>query len=206
MTMNAIENENKVIQQKLDLLNPPSSSSSSENEVQDEASKNDKNNDNDDFDLDGDWGDDDDENDELIQANKKRQEEKEKLAQEVARASGKNTDSMLLENVKIEGVDDGVLGQKWVEGMLASVGLWPPVEKVMEVLGGGKGGGVEQKELNVWIEENKAVRRNVCMTLARLNSQILNTHPELGKIVFILMLCACGIFIIIPVFVDYSIK
>ena len=178
MTMASMEKENQIIQQKIDALKPK------KDEEQKNSTNNDKDgkvdvddDDNGEFDLDGDWGDDeDDEEDENIRANKKRQEEKEKLAQEVARASGKNTNSML-ENVKVEGVDDGVLGQKWVERTLGIVGCWPPVVKseFVDVVNGGR-----KRDLGEWMNENKAVRRNVCMTMGRLYSNSLNTHPELG--------------------------
>jgi len=113
--------------------------------------------------LDGAWGD-EDEDDDNVKANKKRQEEKEKLAEEVARASGKSDHMSIMKNVKVEGIDEGVLGQKWVENTLAGTGNWPP-----------KSGLSALDDL----DSNPALRRNLCMTMGRIHSQFLNTNPEL---------------------------
>ena len=98
------------------------------------------------FDLDdgGAWADDDDDNaqddsndddDETANDNEKSEKElalqkakaaekeKERLAKQLAEATGKADQA---ENVKMEGIDDGVLGQKWVETRLQEKGQWPP--------------------------------------------------------------------------------
>ncbi|GFH57075.1 hypothetical protein CTEN210_13551 [Chaetoceros tenuissimus] len=126
-----------------------------------------------DFNFDDDGWADDDENEDAAAA-KAAKEEKEKLAKQVAAASGKDE---IAKNIKIEGVDDGVLGQAWVEKSLQKMGQWPPKFGDSCTIGNmtfslkGKG--------TVSALEHPAVRRNLCMTLGRLNAQALNTHPEL---------------------------
>jgi curved DNA-binding protein CbpA len=124
----------------------------------------------DDFDMDdGGWADDDDE-DEAAKAHKAKQEEKEKLAKEVAAASGQE---QMAKMVKLEGVDDGVLGQTWVETTLKGTKL----SNMTFVTKAGK---------SVSALDHPAIRRNLCMTLGRLNAQKLNTHPELRKYILCL--------------------
>ena len=130
------------------------------------------------FDMDeGGWADDGDESED-IKASKVKKEEESQLAKEVARASGKDQSA---KHVKIEGVDEGVLGQQWVENTLAGIGHWPPtlgsaLEKSTFSLKGGHA---------VSALSHPAVRRNLCMTMGRLNAQKLNTHPELSKSVLL---------------------
>ena len=163
MTENVMAKEEELKQKRLDYLNPNRASSSSSNGKSDTK----KNNEVGDFDLDGAWGDDEeDEDDDNVKANKARQEEKERLKKEVDAASGKSDD--MIKHVRIEGVDDGVLGQKWVEKELSKIGQWPPkasthLDKLDE------------------LETNNAIRRNLCMTMGRLNATSLNTNPELRK-------------------------
>lgn len=127
------------------------------------------------FDMDGGgWADDDDE-DEASKVHKAKQEEKERLAKEVAAASGQEN---LVKLIKLEGIDDGVLGQNWVERTLTALGQWPPSfegSKLANMKFMDKSGKF------VSALDHPAVRRNLCMTLGRLNSQKLNTHPELSK-------------------------
>ncbi len=130
----------------------------------------------DDFDLDLDdgWAD-DGEDDAAVKAAKAKKEEREKLAKEVAVASGKDE---VAKNIKIEGLDEGVLGQAWVERTLESIGQWPPkFDDSCDV----KNMTFAQGKNIVPVLENRAARRNLCMTLGRLNALKLNTHPELRK-------------------------
>jgi len=128
------------------------------------------------FDLDNDddgWAD-EDEDDEAAKIARERQAEKEKLAKQVAAASGKD---QIAKNIKIEGIDDGVLGQEWVERTLKTLGQWPP--KFGDTCNVGKMTFYEKGKGAVSALEHRAVRRNLCMTLGRLNAQELNSHPEL---------------------------
>jgi hypothetical protein len=123
----------------------------------------------------------DDEDDDATKAAKAKQAEKEKLAKQVAEASGKD---QIAKNIKIEGLDDGVLGQVWVEKTLENAGQWPPkfgkscsISKTTFAQKGSKHA--------VSVLEHRAARRNLCMTLGRLNSQKLNSHSELSKLIYV---------------------
>jgi len=123
----------------------------------------------------------DDEDDDATKAAKAKQAEKEKLAKQVAEASGKD---QIAKNIKIEGLDDGVLGQVWVEKTLENAGQWPPkfgkscsISKMTFAQKGSKHA--------VSVLEHRAARRNLCMTLGRLNSQKLNSHSELSKLIYV---------------------
>ena len=129
----------------------------------------------DDLMMDGDWADDDEEDvDEdtkrRAELGRKAEEEKAQHAKSLAAATGK------IANVKLEGLDDGVLGQKWVEETLAKAGKWPPELGILD----GKTF-KNEKGRTVAPLDNRAVRRNLCMTMGRLNSVMLNTHPDLRK-------------------------
>jgi len=131
-----------------------------------------------DFESDGDddgWANDDD-GDEASKAAKAKQAEKEKLAKEVAEASGTE---QIAKNIKMEGVDDGVLGQEWVEKTLSAMGQWPPnFDKSCAV---GNMTFAQKGKGAVPALEHSAVRRNLCMTLGRLNAIQLNSNEELRK-------------------------
>jgi hypothetical protein len=74
----------------------------------------------------------------------------------------------------IEGVDEGVLGQEWVEKTLGKAKAWPPAD-----IGLLKDAKFDYKGKMVSAVDHPALRRNLCMTVGRLNSSMLNTHPEL---------------------------
>lgn len=115
LTNQALEKEEEVKQKRREYLNPNAyASNASDGSAGASGTKSDNSDIG--FDLDGDWG--DEEEDDNVKANKARQEEKERLAKEVAAASGK-TDNSMVKNIKIEGIDDGVLGQRWVEKTLS---------------------------------------------------------------------------------------
>lgn len=124
------------------------------------------------------WADSDDE-DEAAQKAKKADEEKELQRKQLAAATGKleKTKEEILK-VKFEDMDEGVLGQKWVENVLQSdAKAWPPTMPGLK------------DQRNYFEDENgkkvedpldsPAVRRNLCMLMGRLYSQVLNTHPDL---------------------------
>ena len=127
------------------------------------------------FDLDGTggWADDDDEDDEAAKEAalkaKELEEQQKKERQQLAAAQGTET-------VLLEGIDDGVIGQEWVERTLAKEGKWPP-----ESLGFLEGQTFDCNGKKVTAMEHDAIRRNLCMTMGRLNSIILNGHSELCK-------------------------
>ena len=127
------------------------------------------------FDLDEDgWADEDDEEDEEAKRKAKLAkdaEEQEKLTREdLQKASGKKARPML------EGFDDGVIGQKWVETTLASVKAWPPKD-----LGFFGERTFEYDGKQVSPLDHPGLRRNICMITGRLHSIVLNSHPELCK-------------------------
>lgn len=114
------------------------------------------------MDLSGDWGDDnDDEQDEVARAKIEaaKKEELEQLRHRVALAQATGTVDLKL--IKLEDVDDGVLGQKWVLNVLKETGSWPP------------------KDVSPDLFKSDAATKNLVMLLGRLNSQVLNNHPQL---------------------------
>eukprot|EP00526_Cylindrotheca_closterium_P013229 CAMPEP_0113617572 /NCGR_PEP_ID=MMETSP0017_2-20120614/8853_1 /TAXON_ID=2856 /ORGANISM="Cylindrotheca closterium" /LENGTH=537 /DNA_ID=CAMNT_0000526979 /DNA_START=70 /DNA_END=1683 /DNA_ORIENTATION=+ /assembly_acc=CAM_ASM_000147 len=122
-----------------------------------------------DFDDEGwaDEGDMDDESKRKLELEKKAEEQKKKDREHLDKATGKA-------KVLLEGIDDGVIGQKWVEDTLASKGVWPP--KDLRFLGGEK---FDYNGKKVSALEHPGLRRNICMMMGRINSMMLNTHPEL---------------------------
>lgn len=123
------------------------------------------------FDLDdGVWDEDEGDDDEAKAAAAKARKEEEikaDAAKQLAAATGKLS-------VKLEGIDEGVLGQKWVETTLAQGKRWPPQD--LRFL---KNATFEYKGKNLSAMDHPAVRRNLCMTMGRLNSILLNSHPDL---------------------------
>eukprot|EP00571_Detonula_confervacea_P016944 CAMPEP_0172303894 /NCGR_PEP_ID=MMETSP1058-20130122/5399_1 /TAXON_ID=83371 /ORGANISM="Detonula confervacea, Strain CCMP 353" /LENGTH=582 /DNA_ID=CAMNT_0013014931 /DNA_START=26 /DNA_END=1774 /DNA_ORIENTATION=- len=116
----------------------------------------------------------DDEDDPAAAAAKKAQEEKDKEAKRLAKATGK--DKTDLSKVKLEGVDEGVLGQEWVVANLTKMGAWPPPSMNDTI--------VKDKKFSVDGNivgplDHPGVRRALIMTMGRLNAKQLNTHPEL---------------------------
>ncbi|KAL3785069.1 hypothetical protein HJC23_001447 [Cyclotella cryptica] len=103
---------------------------------------------------DGGWAEEDD--DPATTAAKKAAEQKEKEAKQLAAATGKEDVTKL----KLEGIDDGVLGAEWVERQCAAMKCWPPPQFQGDLTDG-------------------AVKRNLLMTMGRLHAKQLNNHPEL---------------------------
>lgn len=74
----------------------------------------------------------------------------------------------------LEGIDEGVIGQKWVESTLKEKGFWPPSE--LSFINDKK---FEYEGAQVNALDHPGLRRNLCCTLGRLHSSVLNSHPEL---------------------------
>ena len=133
-------------------------------------------------DDDGGWADEgegegDDAADALAAA-KKAEEEKERMRKQLAEATGKVS---IAEKIKIEGVDEGALGQNWVEATLGTRGQWPPA--LNDKIASQKFPLKDEKGNVTKVVpplEHPGIRRNLCMTAGRLNSTFLNTHKELG--------------------------
>ena len=137
------------------------------------------------FDVDDEgWADEDDMDDESkrkLELEKKAEEQKKKDLEQLNKATGKF-------KILLEGIDAGVIGQQWVEKTLASNGAWPP--KDLRFLSGEK---FDYNGKMVSALEHPGLRRNICMMMGRINSLMLNTHPELckfiGMMAFFLLPC-----------------
>lgn len=104
----------------------------------------------------GGWADDDEEETEDDKRLRQQAEEKKKS------------------EVVLEGLDDNVVGQEWVERTLQANGEWPPRE-----FGCLKGQTFDWRGTPLPPLEHPVLRRMLCMLSGRLNSQMLNSHPEL---------------------------
>lgn len=124
---------------------------------------------NDPFNLDDEGWADDDDDDEKAKAAAKAEEEKKKEREQLQKAVGK-------QKVKLEGIDEGVIGQNWVENILGNAGVWPPKD-----LGLLKGKSFEYNGKKVSALDHPGLRRNLCMITGRLHSILLNSHPDLCK-------------------------
>jgi hypothetical protein len=118
------------------------------------------------------WADDDD--DEMDEESKRKaqlaklaDDQKKKDQEQLKKATGKM-------KVLLEGIDAGVIGQAWVENTLSSKGAWPP--KDLSFLKDDK---FDYNGERVPALDHPGLRRNLCMMMGRLNSMMLNTHPEL---------------------------
>jgi len=128
----------------------------------------------------GGWGDDDDEEEDgdsinKIKAARQAEKEKQRDLDSLKKATGK---SVLL----LEGIDDGVLGQEWVERTLknqSKMGFPPHDLGCLEgqLLDADPDNRAKNQTLPP--SEHPGMRRLLCMTMGRINSQMLNTHPEL---------------------------
>jgi hypothetical protein len=75
--------------------------------------------------------------------------------------------------VYCEGLDEGVLGQEWVERTLEQAGVWPPAQ--VQLLSRGL---QHDCTITSW-DQHAGVRRMLCMTVGRLHSMMLNSHSDL---------------------------
>ena len=107
------------------------------------------------------WADDDEEEESATKKHEKELRQRQALQKE---ASGNDPSK---ENV-FEGFDKGAIGWKWVENVLEQEKVWPPRYDFLR--------GSQSKSL-----DNPALRRNMALLTGRINSQILNNHPDLGK-------------------------
>mmetsp|Transcript_15732 Transcript_15732/g.33052 ORF Transcript_15732/g.33052 Transcript_15732/m.33052 type:complete len:609 (+) Transcript_15732:314-2140(+) len=114
------------------------------------------------------WAD-DDEDDAAALAAKKAREEKEKRAEQLAKATGKAQNDVA--KIKLEGVDEGVLGQEWVTARLTAMGAWPPPRL------DGPASPLSRATSDPLV--HPALKRNLLMTMGRLHARKLNTHPDL---------------------------
>lgn len=122
---------------------------------------------------DGGWDEDDDDDEEDEQVKEARL--KAKHAEAVKQADLARLKQATGQAVQLmEGVDDGVLGQEWVEATLSKAKVWPPAD-----IGLLKDAKFDYKGEKVSAMDHPGLRRNLCMTVGRLNSQMLNSHPEL---------------------------
>jgi hypothetical protein len=126
------------------------------------------------FDLDEDgWADDDDDEDLDEEAKRKAklaketEEQKKKDREQLKQATGKA-------KIPLEGVDEGVIGQVWVEKILSEIGAWPPPE--LSFL---KEMTFEYEGKRVPALDHPGLRRNLCNIQGRINSMALNNHREL---------------------------
>jgi hypothetical protein len=131
------------------------------------------------------WGDDDDGDDdndqnmseETRQAERKAKEEERQKKLHMERLKAATGQALPL----LEGMDEGVLGQQWVEATLGLEGQWPPPAG----LGVLEGKTFEYKDpatgkvSQLSALDHPGLRRNLCMTAGRLNSIMLNTHADL---------------------------
>lgn len=119
------------------------------------------------------WDDEENEEDESAKQAallaKKAEEDRQRDLQQLKKATGQVKEVM-------EGIDDGVLGQQWVENTLSSKDNWPP--KDLSIL---KDVDLTYNGKNVSPMDHPGLRRLLCMTMGRINSRMLNTHPELCK-------------------------
>ena len=125
------------------------------------------------FDQDGfDEGDEDEDDDEATkEAKRKAKEEEAQKKADMERLKQATGQALPV----LEDMDEGVLGQKWVEKTLQDKGEWPM--KLPDWLKKQKFDWKGEKKLSPM--DHPAVRRILCMTAGRVNSAYLNSHPEL---------------------------
>lgn len=126
------------------------------------------------FDLDDEgWAEDDDEVDDEAKQKaalaKAADEQKKKDQEDLKKATGKI-------KLLLEGIDEGVIGQQWVESTLVSNGAWPPKDLCFL-----KNELFDYNGKSLSALDHPGLRRNLCMIMGRINSLMLNTHPELCK-------------------------
>lgn len=123
------------------------------------------------FDDDGGWA--DDEEDESEKALKKAEELKKKEMQNLNNTMGKKPD---INDIMLEGIDDGVIGQEWVLQRLTEHKVWPPtIPKDSGTFMNNATGKVSEAL------EHPAIKRNLIMTVGRLNATMLNSRADLAK-------------------------
>jgi hypothetical protein len=122
------------------------------------------------------WADDYDDEEQDEEAKRKIKLAKDTEEQEKSDRENLQKDSGKIRPL-LEGLDEGVIGQTWVETTLASVKAWPPKDlkffgkRTFEYNG---------KQVSSPLD-HPGLRRNICMITGRLHSIVLNSHPELCK-------------------------
>ena len=129
------------------------------------------------FELDDEgWGDEDDDMDDEAK-------EKAKLAKEAEEQKKKEREQLKQATAKVkvllEDLDEGVIGQKWVESTLEKAGAWPPPD--LRFL---KDMTFEYDGKQVSALDHPGLRRNLCHIAGRINSIVLNSHPDLSKLYY----------------------
>lgn len=130
-------------------------------------------------DDDGGWASSDDEGEDdearaAAEAAKKHEEEERKQKRALNATMGRVDPS----DIKLEGVDEGVIGPKWVAERLREQNRWPPrvpdgaASATFEVAATGQ---------RLPPSDHPAVERNLLMAAARLHAMILNSHGDLIK-------------------------
>lgn len=107
------------------------------------------------------WADENEDEDEEARAARLAEQEKQKQLEEMKSAAKKA--AMLL-----EGLDEGVVGRRWVQRTLTQAQFWPP--KDIASL---------KKMVSVDPLADEAVSRILCMLTGRIHSEFLNSHKEL---------------------------
>lgn len=129
------------------------------------------------LDDDGGWASDDDNQTEeekaAAEAYKKQEQDELKRKEKLNSTMGKEVDPS---SIMLEGIDKDVIGQEWVQSKLEALKVWPP--KLPKDAGTFKD---EKTGKVVGPLEHPAVKKNILMTMGRLNSVVLNTHPEIIK-------------------------
>ncbi|KAG7367375.1 hypothetical protein IV203_030046 [Nitzschia inconspicua] len=109
----------------------------------------------------------DDEAKEKAKLAKKAEEEKRMAREELKKVNEKP-------KYVLEGLDDGVIGQIWVESTLSKSGAWPPPDmRFLDEMT------FEYDGKQVSALDHPGLRRNLCHIAGRTNSILLNSHPEL---------------------------
>ena len=124
------------------------------------------------FDQDGfDEGDEDEDDDEATkEAKRKAKEEEAQKKADMERLKQATGQALPV----LEDMDDGVLGQMWVEKTLQEKDAWP-----LDLPDWLKKEKFDWKGKKMSAMEHPAVRRILCMTAGRMNSAMLNSHDEL---------------------------
>lgn len=124
------------------------------------------------FDQDGfDEGDEDEDDDEATKEAKRKAKEEEAQKKADMESLKQATGQAL---PVLEDMDEGVLGQKWVEKTLEAKGAWP-----LDLPDWLKKEKFDWKGKKMGAMEHPVVRRILCMTAGRINSADLNSHEEL---------------------------
>lgn len=106
---------------------------------------------------------------EAARAAKRAEEEQKRQMEQLKKATGQVKDPL-------EGIDEGVVGQDWVRQTLEEKGHWPPSD--LSFLNDET---FDLRGKMVPPMDHPGLRRNLQMTMGRINSRMLNTHPELCK-------------------------